>query len=208
MSHIWIASYPRSGNTYLRTILWHCFGLRSASVYPKDLGEDNSLGRLVGHVELNEGGTFGLNEPRLIKTHNPPQDLNKTIYIVRDGRAAIVSLWHFYKCKHLIKDLIDGQHRFSTWTRHIQVWDPWLRPNTLLLRYEDIVSDLQNVLDSISVFLNVPVQSSSVPSREEMSALDGKLVRKKSLWQNDLKGADLRRFMVVNEGMMARLGYL
>ena len=34
---IWIASYPRSGNTFLRTILWHCFGLKSASIYPQDL---------------------------------------------------------------------------------------------------------------------------------------------------------------------------
>jgi len=33
---VWLASYPRSGNTYLRAILWTCFGLRSASVYADD----------------------------------------------------------------------------------------------------------------------------------------------------------------------------
>jgi len=30
---IWLASYPRSGNTLLRVILKHCFGLSSQSVY-------------------------------------------------------------------------------------------------------------------------------------------------------------------------------
>jgi hypothetical protein len=32
----WLASYPRSGNTLLRTILKQCFGLSSQSVYPDE----------------------------------------------------------------------------------------------------------------------------------------------------------------------------
>ena len=44
---VWLASYPRSGNTFLRTILWHCFGLRSASVYPKDLGGNRALEAVI-----------------------------------------------------------------------------------------------------------------------------------------------------------------
>ena len=57
---IWLASYPRSGNTFLRTILWHCFGLRSASVYPQDLGGNRALEGYVGHIETvrMEGSDF------------------------------------------------------------------------------------------------------------------------------------------------------
>src|SRR5882672_2574662 len=44
---VWLASYPRSGNTYLRAILWSCFGLQTGSVYPDDLSLDVS--QHVGH---------------------------------------------------------------------------------------------------------------------------------------------------------------
>ena len=52
---VWLASYPRSGNTFLRTILWQCFGLRSASIYPKDLGSKKALEDYVGHIEHVDG---------------------------------------------------------------------------------------------------------------------------------------------------------
>ena len=51
---IWLASYPRSGNTLLRTVLWHCFGLRSASLYPEDLGGNKELKRYIGHIDQSE----------------------------------------------------------------------------------------------------------------------------------------------------------
>ena len=51
---IWLASYPRSGNTLLRTVLWHCFGLRSASLYPEDLGGNAALKSYIGHVDHSE----------------------------------------------------------------------------------------------------------------------------------------------------------
>ena len=51
MKMVWLASYPRSGNTFLRTILWQCFGLRSASYYRDDLGGNKELEEYVGHIE-------------------------------------------------------------------------------------------------------------------------------------------------------------
>ena len=53
---IWLASWPRSGNTFLRTILWNCFAMKSGSVYPNDLGGDRNLTRVIGHVEHDEIG--------------------------------------------------------------------------------------------------------------------------------------------------------
>lgn len=68
---IWLASYPRSGNTLLRTILNHCFGLKSASVYTKDLGGNEKLETYVGHIEHDEKGklSFPNGVLPLIKTH-------------------------------------------------------------------------------------------------------------------------------------------
>src|SRR6266446_6905894 len=54
---VWLASYPRSGNTYLRSILWTCFGLQTGSIYPDDLSLD-----VVQHVE---GQIVRIDTPRL-----------------------------------------------------------------------------------------------------------------------------------------------
>jgi hypothetical protein len=67
---IFLASYPRSGNTYLRTILNHCFDLKSASIYPNDLGGNATLEKFVGHIEHIQNGKIPtepfLNKPLLI----------------------------------------------------------------------------------------------------------------------------------------------
>jgi len=104
-SVIWLASWPRSGNTLLRTVLWHCFKLKSASVYPNDLGGNKKLGKNVGHIEYdaNRQLKFPKGKPRLVKTHEPPRNNASAIYVVRDGRAACVSLWNFYNKKLYIR---------------------------------------------------------------------------------------------------------
>ena len=37
ISPLLLSSYPRSGNTLLRTVLYQCFNLKSRSVYGNDL---------------------------------------------------------------------------------------------------------------------------------------------------------------------------
>ena len=58
MEITWLASYPRSGNTFVRTILFNCFGIKTASVYPKDLGGRTILEEFVGHIEHNQDKTI------------------------------------------------------------------------------------------------------------------------------------------------------
>lgn len=208
MSHIWIASFPRSGNTFLRTVLWHCFGLRSSSIYPEDMGPQNALGETIGHVDMVKGEAFNEGELALIKTHAPPKDDNPAIYIVRDGREALVSLWYFYKQNDKLKDIIDGKHMFSTWSNHLNEWKPWSRENTLFIRYEDMMEDFPTVLGKLGKYLEREVIQTSLPSRKEMADLDGKMVRPKTSWRDDLKGKDLRHFMKINYPMMKKLGYV
>ncbi len=149
---IWLASYPRSGNTFLRTILWQCFQLHSASIYPGDLGKNKTLGNTVGHIEHGPNGKISFPENALprIKTHEYPLDNGPTIYVVRDGRAVCASLWQFYKHTIPLKHCIDGTQRFGRWCDHLHAWNPLSRANTLLLRYEDMV--LRHCLKSVNSF--------------------------------------------------------
>jgi hypothetical protein len=207
---VWLASYPRSGNTYLRTILRHAFGLRSASVYPNDLGSNKELEEYVGHIEHSPGLQDQLQETGvpLIKTHELANDSRPAIYVIRDGRAACVSLWEFYNRNMPIEAVIEGQHRFGTWASHVKSWDPWERPNTLLLKYEQLRDDMPIALKAIGEFLDIEIKTTNIPNRNTIANADGKWVKKRTNWRAQLTGGNLRRFVELNKDILKKAGYL
>jgi hypothetical protein len=207
---IWLASYPRSGNTLLRTILWHCFGLCSASVYPNDLGGKKVLENYVGHIELrpDRGFNFPPDALPLVKTHELPTDDNPAIYVVRDGRAASVSLWEFYGKSISLETILVGKHRFGTWSAHLAAWKPWERPGTLLIKYEDIADDLTSVLEKISSFTSRAIVKKQIPDRETLAMSDGRWVRGKSDWASKISDDQLTLCHRINGEMLRKLGYL
>ena len=206
---IWLASYPRSGNTLLRTVLHHCFGLASASIYSNDLGGNKDLESYVGHIEHDANGKikFPAGSIPLIKTHEPPRNEQGAIYVVRDGRAACVSLWEFYGRKLPLEKVISGQHRFGTWANHLSAWRPRSRPNTLLIKFENITNNLDIVVEEISRFLDVKIICMTIPERESVAKVDGRWVRKKSDWREFMTGKDLELFCQANGQMMGAMGY-
>jgi hypothetical protein len=209
MNVVWLASYPRSGNTYLRTILCHCFGLRSGSVYPNDLGGNGELEGYVGHIEQvpGRGILFPSGGLPLIKTHEYPIDNNPAIYVVRDGRAASVSLWKFYNGSIPLDMVIEGRHRFGTWSSHVAAWKPWERENTLLVKYEELRSDLPLVLDRISRFLKRDILSYQIPDRDTIAGVDGRWVRRETDWKAEISGEIMGRFNDINGEMLKQMGY-
>lgn len=167
----WLASYPRSGNTMLRTILSNCFGLKSASVYPRDLGGQADLERKVGHIERSADGAinFGDQPIHLLKTHGRPDDAKPAIYVIRNGREAILSYYRFRRGTLSIADIIFGREGMLSWSAHLDAWRPLERPDTLLLRYEDMVSDLEGTVQAIARFSGAPIRSFDMPDRESLA---------------------------------------
>ena len=209
MKITWLASYTRSGNTYLRTILFNCFGIKTASIYSNDLGGNKILENFVGHIEHNQNKTitFQKNSIPIIKTHKLNQDENRSIYIIRDGRAASVSLWNFYGKKIPIKDIIHGNHPFGTWKDHLISWNPLKRPHTLLIKYEDILCNFEYVLNSIETFLEIKVLSKKLPSRDTVALFDGRWVRSKTDWKEKILGEELNLFNKINYPVLKEFGY-
>ena len=209
MKITWLASYPRSGNTYLRTILFNCFGIKTASIYPNDLGGNKTLENFVGHIEHNQNKTitFQKGSIPIIKTHKLNQDENRSIYIIRDGRAASVSLWNFYGKKIPIKDIILRNHPFGSWKDHLISWNPLKRPNTLLIKYEDILCNFEYVLNSIETFLEIKVLSKKLPSRDTVALFDGRWVRSKTDWKEKISGEELNLFNKINYPVLKEFGY-
>ena len=208
VSPLLLSSYPRSGNTFLRTVLYQCFNLKSGSVYGNEFYGNKKLENYIGHIEHNEDSsiTFPEGQLAIIKTHGENIPNSPVIYVIRDGRAATVSLWEFYGRKTSISDIIEGNDRFGKWSDHINSWDPISRPNTLLLKYEDILTNLDSVLLKLGVFLNQDVLNHKLPPRETIA--DGRWVRKKTNWESELYEENLDRFNELNKTLLKQFGYL
>ena len=88
---IYLASYPRSGNTFLRLLLNRALGLKTCGV---DLLFDQlGIADMIGHQPFPDTIENLNSRPELyfVKTHDLPSDNLPAIYIVRDGRDTVVS---------------------------------------------------------------------------------------------------------------------
>ena len=200
----------------MRTVLRHCFGLQSGSIYVGDFEGNEALAQYVGHLERLPDGTipFAPGDLPLIKTHERPDpgDLSPAIYVVRDGRAASMSFWS-YDGRGVSLDRIvtgrvrQGSTRIGTWSNHILSWQPWSRPNTILVKYEDLVAHLPGVVDRLSRFLGRQPIADRIPPREDIAAVDGRWVRSENRWEDSFPPDLLELFKQHNGVMMQRMGY-
>lgn len=167
---IWIASFPRSGNTYVRNILYEVYGLSSGEYHRE---EDHPL----------EKNYF---EYPFVKTHLLPHQLEpsdpsiKSAYLVRDGRDALVSIAHqrtdivapgsdFYEN---LKAAIFAEKDtfFGGWSHNVAAW---LDRADLVIRYEDLLLDPIRVIERIRKIVELPEPDpSKIPSFEKLK--DGK----------------------------------
>ena len=115
---VWIASYPRSGNTFLRIILENMFQLPTYSLYRVEGQQvyDPSADALQEAPFLprdwrSRVSTDSQAALALIKTHNLPEDNAQAIYVVRDGRATLDSVLSLPQKIRVRAAIIDGHNR-------------------------------------------------------------------------------------------------
>ena len=161
---IWLASYPRSGNTLFRTILRRCFGLYSHADEPVDhQSEFRSNPDLIGHrdppADWESFYRHASASPEIypVKTHRPPPDDQPFIYIVRDGRSAVLSFQKFnreYNGRDFsLAGLILGAGGYGGWSAHYRGWNDREGVRRLVLRYEDLVDVSPDTLKDVAAFI-------------------------------------------------------
>jgi hypothetical protein len=163
---VWLASYPRSGNHLLRTILRRSFDLGSYSIY-QPIAEPSGpmFAEAIGDRRFNDEdkNAFLARARRspelfLVKTHGAIPKFDRCIYIVRDGRAALAS-YHRYLAevenkKRTLPELIVGQNWPGPWHDHVGRFLRRSKRRTLILRYEAL-SAPNPPLEEIGAFLGV-----------------------------------------------------
>lgn len=165
---IWLSSFPRSGNTFLRNILYSVYGLPSSTFHQESaylLDKDF------------DSYTF-------VKTHELPSSLDArgfsqnlpSVYLVRDGRDAICSIAHHKanliapgtKFEDNAREAIiasKGSY-FGGWSKNSQ---EWLERADLIIRYEDLIHEPLATVERFRQIIDLPEPDSSrIPTFEQL----------------------------------------
>ncbi len=222
---VWLASYPRSGNTLLRQVLKTCFDLDSC----EGLEQVPDQLRDAADVRARHYGNYYLDGDTdefyrcartgpglvLLKTHQLPRDDAKAIYVVRDGRLAVKSFVKFQDSYHpgssSFDALLAGDHAYGEWTSHYRAWCERRKGELLVLRFEDLVEPGPAVLQQIASYLGVtgpvrPWVSRIATLREQIPAYFGP---GDPAWKPDQFWTEprLRAFYTLHGPLLAQLGY-
>jgi hypothetical protein len=170
---VWLLGHPKSGNTWLAYMLAvllfrdsdDAVNLQNVATYvPFIHGRDHRI-RQHGHLP----------DPRIFRNEWPEylELYPQIIYLVRDPRAVLLSLWHMYRVMMDDRDLsldsfltqyMGGSGIFLSWNYKLQRWDRQVRemvdragsdPRIMILKYEEMVLDRKICLERLVGFLDV-----------------------------------------------------
>ncbi len=224
---IWIASFPRSGNTFVRNILHEVYGLESSEFH---LEEDY-------HME-QDYDSFPFVKTHLLPDQLIPDDPGiKSVYIVRDGRDTMVSIAHQRSdivapgSDYLenLKAAIFAEKNtfFGGWSKNVETW---VEKADIVIRYEDLLHDPIGQIERLRNIYELPAPDpSKIPSfeslkkgdaaygarktwgysKEEAKELAEKAFRKgkTGAWKTDMPDDLHELFWTYHGNTMEKLGY-
>jgi hypothetical protein len=169
---VFLASYPRSGNTWAKFMLAELLTGSEADfvsiegVVPM-VGRHRQAPRL-----LPDGG-------RLIKTHEPYQrEYRRALYLVRDVRDVALSLQRFRAMQgfavesreEFLTSFIRGEVTgYGSWQAHVKSWLAAAdsSSNILVVQYERLIDDTVTQLRVIVQFLGISVDEARLRATVE-----------------------------------------
>lgn len=217
---IWLASYPRSGLTFLRHCLERAYGVPTLSRYPEPAAAETGEGiaRNREPYPLDDGTDLS---PLFCKTHWPSDAASpgQAVLLLRDGRDCIVSHAHYMVwtgCEagfdYIVDALIDGRAAQSG-----QIWNwshmttAWLgRPGTVSIKFEDLIADPIGTVDGIARGVGIPIRGGWAPeSFEAMKSRNPNFYRagRSGQWRDAFSDEQVNRFDERHGGAMIAAGY-
>ncbi|MGA7218708.1 MAG: sulfotransferase domain-containing protein [Candidatus Sulfotelmatobacter sp.] len=176
---VFLASYPRSGNTMLRFMLVEALtGLPSSFDQIQEIVPE--IGVHVNARQVVPGGG------RLIKTHEPYRgEYRRGIYIIRDVRDVMLSSFaresaldvlHIRSIDKYVLPFMQGKMtRFGSWQGHIDGWlnSPLAKNGDLLVvRFEEMRKDLAGTVARCLEFLGKKVDWDAIHNAVRNNSLN------------------------------------
>ena len=148
---IWLASYPRSGNTFFRVLLKHVYNVVVYEPYPSDPALAAPFKEIIGdgQLSLTLAEMNRRDDRYIVKTHEMPPDDCPAIYLVRDGRDALLSHARFVldydhpsagpdEYYGTVRRLIETQS-FGGWSANVIAWTS-RRAATVVVKFEELIA--------------------------------------------------------------------
>ena len=174
-----LASYPRSGTTWLRFLLYEVltgepagFGATRNAI--PSVGKHRDAQPVLAH-----GG-------RLIQTHEPFCDGDRrVVYVVRDARSVVVSEYGWQQRSGFFSGAFDAfvdafvageSNPWGSWGDHVDFWlgsEPARHGHLEVVRYEDLRRDTEAVFGRVLDFFDVSVDVDVVRAAIEHNSLEG-----------------------------------
>ncbi|OKH21764.1 sulfotransferase domain-containing protein [Chroogloeocystis siderophila] len=225
----YLISFPRSGNTWLRRLL--------TALICKEEAVWQLMESIVPdiHIYKPENKKKPNIKPLIVKSHTPFVDIPaKVVYVVRDGRDALLSYYFLLLKEGKIKPDIsvldiyfDNNVWPCSWHTHVAGWLDGLEKRNpesyKIIYYEDLKKSTAEQLFLVAKFIGLPVtlsdaeqavalhpvrnqsKSNEISSNQENS---GSVVKNsKTKWQDILVGEDLVRYEAIAGTELQRLGY-
>jgi estrone sulfotransferase len=226
---VFIVSYPRSGNTWVRFLIANLLAPDEKITFRNIENYVPSIYKSADTLDTREGR-------RYIKSHNPCYELYpKLIYVYRDGRDALVSYYYYASGKNVFSgtfgDFISSPfvEQFTSWKEHItraREFASKYPDRILILRYEEMLISTLPALTSISAFLGLACEAKAIAEAARRSSFEhlqkveqesgGETVGKKftffrtgtsNQWRDHFVPQLYQQFLQQNEQTLRSLGY-
>ncbi|NWZ10112.1 ST2B1 Sulfotransferase, partial [Agelaius phoeniceus] len=213
-SDVLIATYPKSGTTWMQEILTLLFSFgdaRPAKTIP-NWERAPWLEQIYCREALRDTGS-----PRLLTTHLPAPVLApalqrskaKVIYVARNPKDVAVSFYHFHHLAKFLPDpssfdafltqFLEGTVHYGSWFEHVK---GWLGQRHLLdilfVTYEELHQDLRGTAQRLSSFLGCPLAPGTLAALEQhcsFSAMRDNAMANYSLIPSEIMDHSQGRFM-------------
>jgi estrone sulfotransferase len=173
---VFLVSYPRSGNTWVRFLLANV--IRHDTAQPIDFHSVHSVipdSEIPEHRKLIEA----LSDPRIIKSHSTYDPrFPRVIYLLRDGRDVMISYYNYQtkqgRFEGSLRDfLLSSRIPYGYWEEHVQSWlDARIRTEMLTVRFEDLLQDTRRELERMVRFIGISTSPVTLEHAVRASSFD------------------------------------
>lgn len=183
---IFIAGYPKSGNTWMQHLIASAFFGLDLEFAPDALLQELVVD--VHRVQFYKRFTT----PTFFKTHDLPKpEHRRVIYLLRDGRDVMVSYYHHLQALNgevdFLKMVETGEGLYpGKWQEHVSQWlkNPY-GAKIMLLRYEDLQKDAVKELRRVCEFVGIQRDDAELDRAAKKSSFSNMQKREKQLgWAN------------------------
>lgn len=170
---VFIVGYPKSGNTWFQNIV-------TGLVYGVDpeYAYDSIIQDLVPDVHVKQYYKRYAN-PMFFKSHAlPNQKYKRVVYLLRDGRDAMVSYWRMKQALSSeavdFMNFVQGENLFPCkWHLHVESWmtNPY-QADLIIIKYEDLKNNTVHELKRFCQFIGIDRDEETIKQVSEKTTFE------------------------------------